>query len=122
MRVNFNEQATKHIVESYYRKYEDFVVELGIKCNVRQLGPVGRSLVPIEVTTLSFELDWELEVGNGKERVKTFIEHDDVENAFKIMLGEKGYVVKGISFDCGDGAVKGFNGVNVDVSTKVKKK
>lgn len=125
MKLKFDEESTKRIVEGYYKKYEDFDCELEIKCSVVEVMGI-RSIVDDQIAQVSFALNGKLNVNGVEESVRSEIGHGDVENAFKIMLQDEGYDVKKMEIDYSWNGVDEtsceFNGVFVNMSTKKKVK
>ena len=124
MKLKFNPESTKRIVENYYKKYQDFDCKLETKCSVVPMKNGPRSFTYTNVPHLSFSLEGKLNINGNEEVVSTPISLDDVRNAFKTMLEDEGYSVKNVSFDFDEsenGRGKGqFNGTVVEMSTKRK--
>lgn len=128
MKINFNEESTKRIVEGYYKKYEDFDCKLEIFSKTIRNSSFGcaRFFVPPVITRLNFVLKGILDVNGNAEEVHTTISHEEFLNAFKTSLEEDGYTVENLSFDFienkDDKGVSKFNGISAEMSTKKKSK
>lgn len=126
MKMIYTEEMTKNLVEAYYKKYEDFDCKLDIKCDVTNVGPIGRSIVPTRVARLSFTLKGKVNVDGVEGMGIVPASQEDIENAIKIMVESSGQAVKKISFDYdidSENCRKGkFKGVSVEMSAKKKVK
>ena len=122
MKFFLTEGTLRYIVENYYRQAEGFDGVLSINCGVKNIGPIGRSLVGLRVATLSFEMNGKINLDGVDVDAKTFPEQSDIEDIIKCHfekdIGRVGKMSFDYDIDPNDRNKGKFNGVMVEAYVK----
>lgn len=119
MKLCYNENITKDIINRYYKKYEDIDCELEITCGTSSAPAIGRSVVQSSFPSISFRLKGTMEINGEAMAVEVPLSESEVENAMVTMIEETGRKVNSVSINFSE---KGFNYVTVDAVYKRKVK
>lgn len=125
----FGENEMKQLIETYYRKYEDFDGVFNSSCS---LGLVGQRNCERYDAIVSMNIKGKFTVSGMEVELIRDVNEEDVFNAFRVVLGDAGYTVSSVTFDKGTANVcEGhymnermvakpyFRGVAVEVKEKV---
>lgn len=119
MKFIYNESLTKNIVANYFKTHEDIDGELEIKCGVKTVPSISRSVAYHQFPTITFLLKGSMELEGEMQRVEIELSEQEIENVFVTMVEASGRKVERISINYDE---NGFKGVKVDALTKRKVK
>ena len=117
MKLVYDENSTKDIVQNYYKTYEDIDGELTIVIGSRKVSSVGRFVVYQTVPTIEFRLKGSMKFAGKMHPVDIPLSEDEIRNVFITMAHATGRNVKCISIDYNE---EGFEHVTVEAFRKRK--
>lgn len=98
MEIKFGKKEMVQVIESYYKKYEDFEGKVTAGC---KSGWVGYGMAERQDAVVSIGITGNLSVEGILVPMVREVTYDEVFNIFKTVLGNQGYYVNNVTLDSG---------------------
>ena len=97
-KFKFGKREMKHVIEGYYKKYEDFDGVFSSSCSLQA---VGYGMSEHEDAVIEMKIKGKFNVLGMEVEMSRDVSDEDVFNIFRVVLGDAGYDVNSVTFDKG---------------------